>query len=733
MIVAILAAALAWAQPLPVLENSAMRVTLRPTDGAVRVLDKATRVEWAIHPPVVTLKNKLEMPARPAGKVVVEGKTLRYAARLGIGHNPDFATPIEYDNLNDSKLGLEFHLRLQDSPPALDYSYSTAPGAEVRQVALLDKSLPLRQRGRDYYAAPHRMGVLFPVEGAQPYVRRLTPYGYSMAMFGAVKNGSALLITWDNPYTDIAIEYGVTPPELTAGIALREAARSIRLQPLGRGGYVEIAKAYREVARGRGFLKTMAEKIRENPNAERFLGAADFKPFAYIRRVPNTRWNPTSQELVSVNYTFRELGDLAEHLKRDVGIDRALLMLNGWINSGYDSRHPDVLPAAPPLGGNDALAECSRRVRAAGWLFGLHDNYMDMYKDAASFDEKLIVRNRDGSIRIGGVWYAGQAHIMCSRFAAQMASRPQNVPQVHRLFSPDVYFSDTVFAVSPMECFHPDHPATAVEGIENLKQLCRYIRKTVGMLGSEEGKEWGVPLADYFEGMMSHKTGFRVPATQRGDIVIPLFELVYGDAIPIYAHQSDRPRPDYPNHILDHILYAEMPVYYIGNHRYWEDPARDFQPPPDAGPRMVFARGEQFGLIDRFIRNTYEVLSPLGRATGLLPMTDHRFLTSDRKVEATRFGTDVEITVNYGSTPFQTERAVLPQYGFLVESPMLVAFHASRYRGLSYSDAPLFVIRSMDGKPIDSSSSVRVFHAFGDRRVEVRGKLVEVERETTLR
>ena len=29
------------------------------------------------------------------------------------------------------------------------------------------------------------------------------------------------------------------------GLAMRERAQSVRLQPLGRGGYVEIAKAYR--------------------------------------------------------------------------------------------------------------------------------------------------------------------------------------------------------------------------------------------------------------------------------------------------------------------------------------------------------------------------------------------------------------------------------------------------------------------------------------------------------
>ena len=34
-------------------------------------------------------------------------------------------------------------------------------------------------------------------------------------------------------------------------------------------------------------------------------------------------------------------------------------------------------------------------------------------------------------------------------------------------------------------------------------------------------------------------------------------------------------------------------------------------------------------------------------------MTDHRFVTPDRQVETTRFGDDVNITVNYGDAGFR--------------------------------------------------------------------------------
>ena len=76
---------------------------------------------------------------------------------------------------------------------------------------------------------------------------------------------------------------------------------------------------------------------------------------------------------------------------------------------------PDILPAAPEIGGNEALVECSRRVKALGWLFGLHDNYRDMYKDAPSWSEDIISKKPDGSLQEGYEWNGGQAYLACSR------------------------------------------------------------------------------------------------------------------------------------------------------------------------------------------------------------------------------------------------------------------------------------------------------------------------------
>jgi uncharacterized protein DUF5696 len=691
----------------PSLQNRSLEVSIGPADGTLKLRDKATGAEWTAGAPQLVLKDKRIITVKPR-EVMSRENAIEFAAEDGT----------------------KFRLQLVADPPGLEYSCE--PGPDVEEAHLLHDALPLGPGEDNYYAVPHRLGILLPVEGDKPWSRKIPAYqtggGYSMAMFGAVKNGSALLLSWNDPYTDILVDFAAAPQKkLTMALALRRSARSVRMYPVGRGGYVDIGKAYRQVARKRGYLKTLDEKVRENPRVAEFFGAADFKPFAYMRLVPNTRWNKSHQTVYQKNFTFDECARLAEHYKNDLGIDRALLVLNGWIKGGYDNYHPDILPAAPAIGGNAGLRDCARRVKALGWTFGLHDNYQDFYKDAPSWNEEYLIKNSDGSPRLGGVWAGGQCWLICSKKSLDLAKRPQNIPQVKAMVGPAVYFSDTVFAAGLYECHDPKHPETMIDDIEHKQRLCDYLRGEFGLFGSEEGREWGVPHADYFEGLMSHKTGWN--RGNKSDIVIPLFEVVYGDAIPLYTHQSDRPEPDNPTYILDHILYAEMPVYFFGKHVYWTDSKQDFQPPAGAEARMVFAQGGRFNRIDQFIKNTYEVLSPLHRVTALMQMTDHRFLTVDRKVEFTRFGKDVEIIVNYGEADYNARNAVLPQYGFLVESPNLVAYYARNHGGEKFAEPSLAVFRSLDGKPLASSAKVKLYRGFGDKSLSFRGGKVEVDNE----
>ncbi len=111
-----------------------------------------------------------------------------------------------------------------------------------------------------------------------------------------------------------------------------------------------------------------------------------------------------------------------------------------------------------------------------------------------------------------------------------------------------------------------------------------------------------------------------------------------------------------------------------------------------------------------------------------MSMTDHRFLTAKRKAETTRFGKDVEITVNYDTHDLVLDKAVLPPYGFLIESPTLVAFHARSYRTIQFTQPTMLVVQSADGKKLKSSRQLRMYVAFGDTPTKWVGRPVTIKR-----
>jgi hypothetical protein len=193
-------------------------------------------------------------------------------------------------------------------------------------------------------------------------------------------------------------------------------------------------------------------------------------------------------------------------------------------------------------------------------------------------------------------------------------------------------------------------------------------------------------------------------------------------------------------YVLRHISLGRPLNYHsIPPHLYWKNPTSQpaSRPAPATGQAdpALFVRGdggwtEGLHPMDRFIKNTCEVLCPLNEISARLQMTRHEFLTADHKTQRTVFGDGrraVEVVINDSSNPFVCDsklggRVELPPFGFLVESPTFAAFHALTWNGLRYDSPPLFTLRSLDDRPLSTSRDIRVYHAFGDDQIRL-GKL----------
>jgi hypothetical protein len=83
----------------------------------------------------------------------------------------------------------------------------------------------------------------------------------------------------------------------------------------------------------------------------------------------------------------------------DYGLTNALVMMHVWQRWGYDYRLPDIFPPLPSLGTLADLQELGRLCTARGALWGLHDNYIDLYPDASGFSYENITFTADGKPR----------------------------------------------------------------------------------------------------------------------------------------------------------------------------------------------------------------------------------------------------------------------------------------------------------------------------------------------
>jgi hypothetical protein len=720
-----------------------------PANGSYEVTDRAAGVAWRSNPfqprfgeVAMRTDGRVERVALGACDVQREGQGLflRFQPLLG----RDAAR-------------LQVRLQPTREREGLEISYQADADLAVESVRLLDDAFWVTDRDGGQALVPVREGLLVPADSGLSFTHRFDTYAYEgchMTMLGLVKQGAAALLTWSDPYVAAELRSSVTNLPAVNGaqilsptLVLRKSAATFQLRLLGRGDHNVVARGYRKIAEQAGWRIPWEQKLKEHPARAQLFGAVNFKLWSTLDRRMNEE--STREESVRVNWTFEEAARVAEHLKQDLRLDRVLFIMGGWIHRGYDNQHPDILPAAPECGGNDAFAECARRVRQLGYVFCLHDNYQDIYRDSPSWDERLIMKNADGSLIRGGHWAGGRAYLTCARTAVDLARRPQNLPAVHELTQADAYFIDTTYAAGLQECFDPQHPLTRADDLHWKQVISDDARARFGIFGSECGREWAIPYSDFFEGLTGVSGGAYHDAgllKKLGATVVPLFELVYGDCIAMYGKYGYAPERA-ADYVLQHIsLGRPMHHHNVPPHLYWQptpgEPARAEPPLPTAGADpAVFVRaagGWGAGLhpLDRFVKNTYEILSPLNELVARVGMTEHHFLTPDRQVQRTVFGTGrkaVRVVVNHGAESYVVQsdggEVTLPGHGFLVESPSFAAFHALSWAGMRYANPVLFTVRSLDGRDLRRSRQVRVYHGFGEARIRLEGRTLTVERE----
>ena len=275
-------------------------------------------------------------------------------------------------------------------------------------------------------------------------------------------------------------------------------ARHVRYQFLEKGGYVEMAKAYRQFLIDTERYMTLRERVKRRPVSNLSVNASFF-------------WGA---------YSLSEMPAFMAKLKEN-GVNKAVLhvankndFVGGW------KRWPEgMTPVSSTTVEFRNVADVARKM---GYGFSPVDEFTPFADRGQDYDASLRAMKRDGSFYS---FEKEKTFFLCDSQKLWFAQR--DLPQVKEVIGECPYLLDCE-GCSMYDCFDPRHPLTSRQQILARRDFLMYIRDTMGSVVSEGSPiDWLTDIIDVGHG---HSFGFEYWKSKPGSF-IPLWSLVYGGAV----------------------------------------------------------------------------------------------------------------------------------------------------------------------------------------------------------
>jgi hypothetical protein len=357
------------------------------------------------------------------------------------------------------------------------------------------------------------------------------------------------------------------------------------------GGYNAIAKHYREIARARGLVVTLREKIARNPH----IGTAVGGPLVNVMG-----GYPWYIDPPAFRASWAQVDGLFADMSARLGVKNAIACL--WM--GYRHYPPNSFPFHDAHGSEAELVDMVAQARARNFLVCFYHGYpalLDHDPAAPAWREARQV-DRHGAIKSRWGRLCSSQYLKYAR-----ANLPRSIAVSRQVAD----YSDMVTAGPIDECWSAEHGLTRTQDRRNKEQLFEYINSLGLFTGSETARGWAVPHLAYAKNggtMGNHPILSAIP--------IPLFSLVFKDCLLLYReHQS----------VADTTIYNDVAM---GNH-----------------PQAHFAVAEYAGLRDK-LQAPLALFAQVNRSTGLEELREHRFADEINGPFATQFANGTSIAVN---------------------------------------------------------------------------------------
>ena len=418
----------------------------------------------------------------------------------------------------------------------------------------------------------------------------------------------------------------------------------------------------------------------------------------------------------------------AENLRllKDLGVDHVAIIQHVWQRYGYDVKLPDHLPADPRFGGEEGMKLFGQTANACGYLWSLHENYIDLYPDAPSYDASARVLRADGTP--SPAWYNAGTQVQsfglkCNR---ALGFAKNNSPEIHRRYATTAAYLDVHTCVPPWHQL--DHEAKqplaamALAKMQYDTELFQFERDT------HQGPLFGEGFQHFYwagrcDGVEAQVAG--------GEDHTPLLDF---DLLKIH--------PQMVNHGMG---YYERWFRSGYQHRLGEETGTMEQIDKYRAMELAYGHAGFVGSPHdhnwHWVVREHHLVHPVQRlyatanVTEILYEVDGQLVTAsvalaigDTSRQRIRYDSGLTLWVNWRPEPWQVEGRVLPQWGFLALGPQTqVSTTLKDGRFADYAECPEYVFADARTffhmpyrrEPRQIEPRLRDFQYLGGNRVRV--------------
>lgn len=362
--------------------------------------------------------------------------------------------------------------------------------------------------------------------------------------------------------------------------------------------------------------------------------------------------------------TFQGSADNLRELK-DNGIDHLVIINHDWQRYGYDTKLPNHVPANPNYGGEEGMIAFGKAANECGYVWSLHENYIDLYPDAPSYDPTARVLQADGKPSLA--WFNGSVQSFGLKTNRAQGYAKMNAPYEHEHYKTSAAYLDVHTCVPPWHQL--DHEASqpnaamALEKVHCDSELFQYMRDTHGgpLFGEGANQFYWAGACDGVEGQVAG-----------GEHHVPLVDL---DLLKLH--------PQMTNHGMG---YYERWFERGYNHRWGYDTGTPEQVDKYRAQELAyghagFVGGAQVDNI-QWVAKEHHLMHPVQRLYGTAKVTEISYEVEGKMVSAAvalamgptwrqriRYDSGLTLWVNWAQEPWQVEGRTLPRWGFLALGP----------------------------------------------------------------